>query len=84
MSEILLDSLVGSVQDLQKKKVEIEEKVNGQPDHTESINTINDRLEAAEKDIKEMPAKILMPLPEILGLTQALQCHSRLFSQPMK
>jgi hypothetical protein len=84
MSELLIDSLVGSVESLQKKSDEIEEKFRGLPDHSEPIKTIHNRLEAAEKDIKEMPAKISMPLPEILALKQALQLHSRLLSAPMK
>ncbi len=84
MSEILIDSLVGSVEALQKKTNEIEEKFKGLPDHSDPIKTLEGRLEATEKDIKEMPGKIFMPLPEILGLTQALQSHSRLLSAPMR
>jgi hypothetical protein len=84
MSEILIDSLVGSVEALQKKSDEIEEKFKGLPDHSEPIKTLENRLQTAENDIKDLPAKIFMPLPEILGLTDALQQHSRLLSAPMK
>jgi hypothetical protein len=84
MSEILIDSLVGSVEDLQKKTDEIEGKFKALPDHSEPIKTLEGRVGAAEKEIQEMPGKIFMPLPEILGLTHALQHHSRLLGIPMK
>lgn len=84
MSEILMESLVGSVEALEKKTDKIQEQVNGLPDHSEAMKNTNSRLEAAEKEIKDLPGKIFMPLPEILGLTDALQHHSRLLSIPLK
>jgi hypothetical protein len=84
MSEILLESLVGAVDALEKKTKEIEDQVKGLPDHSGSIRGIDSRLVAAENDIKELPGKIFMPLPEILALTHELQNHSRLLSTPMK
>jgi len=84
MSEILFDSLVRSVESLEKKTDKIQDQVNGLPDHSEFHKNVADRLGAAENDIKELPAKIFMPLPEILGLTHELQKHSQLLSTPMK
>jgi hypothetical protein len=84
MSEILLDSLVRSVETLEKKTDKIQDQVNGLPDHSEFHKNMADRLGAAENDIKELPGKIFMPLPEILGLTHELQVHSRLLSTPLK
>ncbi len=84
MSEILLDSLVRSVDALEKKTDKIQEQVNGLPDHSEFHKSVADRLDAAEYDIKELPGKILMPLPEILGLTHELQVHSRQLAIPLK
>jgi hypothetical protein len=84
MSEILLDSLVRSVETLEKKTDKIQGQVNGIPDHSEFHKNVADRLGAAENDIKELPGKIFMPLPEILGLTHELQKHSRLLSIPKK
>ncbi len=84
MSEILLESLVGAVDALEKKTKEIQDQVKGLPDHAESIKGIDSRLGAAENGIKELPGKIFMPLPEIIALTHELQNHSRLLSTPMK
>jgi hypothetical protein len=84
MSEILFDSLVRSVESLEKKTDKIQDQVNGLPDHSEFHKTVADRLGAAEYEIKELPGKIFMPLPEILGLTHELQRHSRLLNTPMK
>jgi len=84
MSEILLESLVGAVDALEKKAKEIQDHVKGLPDHGESIKGIDSRLGAAENDIKNLPGKIFMPLPEILALTHELQNHSRLLNTPMK
>jgi hypothetical protein len=84
MSDILYDTLVGSVETLEKKTDKIQEQVNGLPDHSEPIKAIDTRLEAAEKDIKEMPGKIFMPLPQILALTETLQYHSQLLKTPLK
>ena len=84
MSEILIESLVGAVDALEKKTKEIQDKVNGLPDHTDLHKNINSRLDEAENEIKDLPSKIFMPLPEILGLTHELQIHSRLLKAPMK
>jgi hypothetical protein len=84
MSEILLDSLVRSVETLEKKTDKMQGQVNGIPDHSEFHKNVADRLGAAENDIKELPGKIFMPLPEILGLTHELQVHSQLLSTPLK
>ncbi len=84
MSEILLDSLVRSVESLEKKTDKIQDQVNGLPDHSEFHKNVADRLGAAENDIKELPGKIFMPLPDILALTHALQTHSRLLSTPIE
>jgi hypothetical protein len=84
MSDILYDTLVGAVDNLEKKTDKIQEKVNGLPDPSELLKAIDTRLGAAEKDIKEMPAKIFMPLPEIKALTETLQYHSRLLKTPLK
>jgi hypothetical protein len=84
MSEILLDSLVRSVESLEKKTDKIQDQVNGLPDHSEFHKNVADRLGAAENDIKELPRKVFMPLPEILGLTRALQSHSKLLNTPVK
>ena len=84
MSEILFDSLVRSVESLEKKTDKIQDQVNGLPDHTQFHKNVADRLAAAENDIKELPGKVFMPLPEILGLTHELQKHSRLLSIPKK
>jgi hypothetical protein len=84
MSEILLESLVGAVDALEKKTKEIQEQVKGLPNHSESLKGIDSRLSAAENDIKELPGKIFMPLPEILALTHEIHSHSRLLSTPIK
>ena len=84
MSEILLESLVGAVDALEKKAKEMQDQVKGLPDHSESIKGIDRRLDAAENDIKELPSKIFMPLPEILALTHELQNHSQRLSNPIK
>jgi hypothetical protein len=84
MNEILIESLVGSVEDLQKKTEEIEGKIKGLQDHSEPIKTLERRLGTAEKEIQDLPGKIFMPLPEILNLTHTLQQHSRLLGLPMK
>jgi hypothetical protein len=84
MSEVLLDAVVKAVENLDKKTNGLQNQVNGLPDHSESLQNIDGRLGAAEAEIKGLPGKIFMPLPEIMALTKALQTHSRLLSMPMK
>ena len=84
MSEILWDTLVKAVENLERKTNGLQDQVNGMPDHSESLRNFDIRLGAAESEIKALPEKIFMPLPEILSLTKALKTHSRLLSLPMK
>lgn len=84
MSEVLGDTVVRSVEKLDKKTNELQDQVNGLPDHGEFLRNIDGRMNAAEAEIKDLPKKIFMPLPEIITLTKALQIHSRLLSMPMK
>lgn len=84
MSEVLLDTLVTAVENLDKKTNGLQDQVNRVPDHSELLQNMNERLDTAEDEIKAMPEKIFMPLPQIIALTNALQAHSRLLSMPMK
>ncbi|HXB08735.1 MAG TPA: hypothetical protein VNW04_16505 [Puia sp.] len=84
MSEVLWDTVVKAVENLDKKTNGLQDQVNGLPDHSESLQNIDGRLGAAEAEIKALPEKIFMPLPEIIALTKALQTHSWLLSLPMK
>ena len=84
MSEVLWDTVVRAVDGLEKKTNGLQDQVNGLPDHSEFLRNINGRLGAAEAEIKDLPRKIFMPLPEILALTNALQTHSQLLSMPLK
>jgi hypothetical protein len=84
MSEVLWDTVVRAVDGLEKKTTGLQDQVNGLPDHTEFLRNINGRLGAAEAEIKDLPEKVFMPLPEILALTKALQTHSQLLTMPIK
>lgn len=84
MSEVLLDTLVTAVENLDKRTNGLQDQVNSLPDHSESLKDIDGRLGVAEAEIKVLPEKIFMPFPVIIALTKALQTHSRLLSQPMK
>jgi len=84
MSEVLWDTLVTAVENLDKKTNGLQDQVNSLPDHSESLRNIDGRLDAAEAEIKALPEKIFMPLPEIIALTKTLRTHSRLLSLPMK
>jgi hypothetical protein len=84
MSEVLWDTVVKAVENLDKKTNGLQDQVNGLPDHSESLRNFDSRLGAAEAEIKAIPEKIFMPLPEIIALTKALQTHSRLLSLPTK
>jgi hypothetical protein len=84
MNEVLLDTMVRAVDGLEKKTNGLQDQVNGLPDHSEFLRNINGRLGAAEAEIKDLPGKIFMPLPEILVLTKTLQTHSQLLSMPVK
>jgi len=84
MSEVLLDTLVTAVENLDKKTNGLQDQVNSLPDHSESLRNIDGRLDTAEAEIKALPEKIFMPLPEIIALTKVLRIHSRLVSMPMK
>jgi len=84
MSEVLWDTVVRAVETLEKKTNGLQDQVTNLPDHSETLNNIDGRLGAAETEIKALPGKIFMPLPEILALTKALRTHSQLLSMPMK
>lgn len=84
MSEVLLDTLVTVVENLDKKTNGLQDQVNRLPDHSALLQNMDGRLGTAEDEIKAMPEKIFMPLPVIVALTKALQTHSRLLSIPMK
>jgi len=84
MSQVLLETLVTAVGNLDKKTNGLQDQVNGLPDNSESLRNLDSRVGAAEDEIKAMPEKIFMPLPDIIALTKALQTHSRLLSVPMK
>lgn len=84
MSEVLLDTLVTAVENLDKKTNGLEDQVNRLPDHSELLQNMNGRLGTAEDEIKAMPEKIFMPLPDIVALIKSLQTHSRLLSMPLK
>jgi len=84
MSDVLWDTVVKAVENLDKKTTSLQDQVNGLPDHGESLRNFDSRLGAAEGEIKALPEKIFMPLPEIRSLTTALQTHSRLLRMPMK
>jgi hypothetical protein len=84
MSEVLLETLVGAVTALEKKTKDIQDEIKALPDHSDFLRSTNSRLGAAEQEIKSLPEKVFMPLPEIIALTTALQKHSALLSVPMK
>ncbi|HVU96898.1 MAG TPA: hypothetical protein VHE34_16830 [Puia sp.] len=84
MSEVLWDTVVRAVEALEKKTAGLQNQVNSLPDHTVSLKNIDDRLGTAEAEIKELPNKIFMPLPQIISLTRVLQTHSQLLSMPVK
>lgn len=84
MSDVLWDTVVRAVEGLEKKTTGLQDQVNGLPDHTEFLRNINGRLGAAEAEIKDLPEKVFMPLPEILSLTKVLQTHSQILSMPLK
>jgi hypothetical protein len=84
MSEVLWDTVVKAIENLDKKANDLQNQVNGLPDHSEFLTKIDSRLGAAEAEITALPEKIFMPFPVIVALTKALRTHSQLLSLPIK
>lgn len=84
MSQVLLETLVGAVDALEKKTKAMQEQINGLPDHSENLCNLDGRLSATEAEVKNLPGNILMPLPEIKALTDELQKHRQTLAVPMK
>src|SRR6185437_12303827 len=84
MSQVLLETLVGAVDALEKKTKAIQGQINSLPDHSENLSHLDDRLSATEAEVKSLPDKIFMPLPEIKALTDELQKHRQLLAIPLK
>lgn len=84
MSQVLLETLVGAVDTIEKRTKAMQEQINGLPDHSENLSNLDDRLSATETEVKNLPGNILMPLPEIKALTDELQKHRQILAIPMK
>jgi len=84
MSQVLLETLVGAVDALEKKRKAMQGQINGLSDHSENISHLDDRLSATEAEVKSLPDKIFMPFHEIEMLTVELRKHRQILAIPLK
>lgn len=84
MSQVLLETLVGAVDALEKKVKTMQGQINSVPDNSENLRHLDDRLSATEAEVKSLPDKIFMPLPEIKTLTDELLKHRKILAIPLK
>lgn len=84
MSQVLLETLVGAVDALEKKTKTMQGEINGLPDHSENLSHLDDRLSATEAEVKSLPDKIFMPFQEIEMLTAELRKHRQILAIPLK
>lgn len=84
MDEVLMDALVQKIEAFDKWSKGTEERLKNLPDHTDFIKKMNGRLLCAEKDIKDLPAKIFMPIPEIEAFTAQVRELRKQLAVPQK
>jgi len=84
MSQVLLETLVGAVDALEKKTKTMQGQINGLPDHSENLSHLDARLSATEAEVKSLPEKIFMPFHEIEMLIVELRKHRQILAIPLK
>ena len=84
MDEVLVDALVQKLEAFDKWSKDTEGRLKNLPDHTDFIKRMNGRLLSAEKEIKDLPAKIFMPIPEIEAFTAEVGELRKQLATPQK
>lgn len=84
MDEVLMDAVVQKMEAFDKWSKDTEERLKNLPDHTDFIKRMNGRLMSAEKEIKDLPAKIFMPITEIEAFTAQVRELRKQLAIPLK
>ncbi|MES1249553.1 MAG: hypothetical protein ABUL46_02670, partial [Chitinophaga rupis] len=84
MNEVFLETLIELVTSNEKTIQETKGLVKGLPDHSQILALIGARIDRIEKEVREVPNQVSVPVAEIQALKRQLQDHSRLLAIPLK
>ena len=84
MSEVLLQVLVEKISAYQNQAEEIKEMIQSLPDYTPALWQANQRIDAIQAEIKNIPARISIPEKALLELKGELGAHRGQLQHPLK
>lgn len=84
MSEILLQTLVEKVTEMDKRTKETHEKIGQLPDYSTKIDDLNKQMTVLEAEVWAIPAQISIPEANIVELKQQLQQNTAQLKRPLE
>jgi uncharacterized phage infection (PIP) family protein YhgE len=84
MSEILLQTLVEKVTEIDKRSKETNEKIGELPDYSKQIDQVNKHMENLKIEVWAIPAQISIPEGNIKELKAQLQQNTEQLKRPLQ
>jgi uncharacterized coiled-coil DUF342 family protein len=84
MSEILLQTLVEKVTEIDKRSKDTQEMIGQLPDYSEKIDQVNNQIENLKIEVWAIPAQISIPEANIVELKQQLQQNTEQLKRPLQ
>jgi hypothetical protein len=84
MIKILIETIAEVVAKNQSQTEEILKWIKEQPEQSEPLQKISNRLEAIDVNVRNVPNKVSMPLAEIIALKRELRAHIEQLAIPLK
>src|ERR1700749_3139727 len=84
MSEILLQTLVDKVTEMDKLSKETQQMIGKLPDYSTKIDDVKKHMTVLEAEVWAIPAQISIPEANILELKQHLQQNTEQLKRPLE